>query len=961
MYKYLISIISFSLFSLLVFSKGETDLLKKLNSEKTSEQALLNINISELYRNSDLDKSIKYIENAILISESLNNDKIKAKALKSAGVSYFYKSDYQKSLLYYSKASLLFLKFKDFDNLSKVYNNIGIIYERWGDYKNSMFYYLKCLRIENELNDTIGVAGSYNNIANTYFYIKDFDNGIIYLKKAYKIFKDNNKEQEANISNNIGVFFEKKGNLDSALFYYNKSLNIRKEINDEIGLSVSNNNIGYVNFLKNNYKKSIGYFKKSLLYSKKIKNNKQIISTLENFANTYIKLNKLDSTIFYLDESMQYSDSTNIFQLKLNYYKLISKVFKLKKDFKNSLYYFELYSNLKDSLLNNKKIESTELIYQKYDSEQKQLELKLKDFQIKKANKERKFNDKLNFMLILSIILLLGFITIIVYLLIINNKKSKKLNIETKTRKEIQKSLSFTKSKLINSLKNKDEEIINKNIYLNLVLKSLPIGIITSDKYGNIIFANKYASMSLGLNNPEEANGINLITDKRFQKVGVSNQLKKVIELKKACQFNIINTFSKASNNIIYKVTINPIENNKDEIYFGLIEDITLQKKYEDNLITSKELEVNSNKLKSIFLANISHEIRTPLNAIIGFSELLESEDISKEKSKTYLEIIQKNSKSLLNLINDIIDISKIEAGELKIYKKVTNINNLLKQICLVNKEIKIIQNPNLKIKLNITEKDDLLLITDENRLKQIIDNLVNNAIKFTPKGEINLGYTKYGDRIEFYIEDTGVGVPEKDLPTIFNRFFQASNQVEKINSGSGLGLAITKNLVELLGGTITCVSKINEGTKFTFSLPLDYPLNYEENVNAINTLDLKGLKVLIAEDNESNYIYLKDLLEKNNATVQRANNGFEAISKLKNDKNFDIIFMDIRMPIIDGITAFNEIKKLNINIPIIAQTAYASNDEREKYINIGFTDYISKPIYSKKLFDVIKKHCNLA
>ncbi len=954
-------ILLFVLLSLSIIKANTiTNLSKKLTDKKTPNQILLNINISEKYRNINFDSSKYYITKAIKIANNINNYELLAKSYKSAGVTYYFTGDYNKALDYYNKALVIFNKLKDLENSSKVYNNKGIIYEHWGDYQKSMSNYLKCLKIEKQLHDTIGIAGSYNNLANTYFYIKNYKQGIYYLKKSYAIFKNNDKEQEANILNNIGKFFENDNKIDSSLIYYFDALKIRKQINDKEGLSLSYNNIGYIYLLKKEYKTAIHYFYTSLKLAKSLSNKKQIFSTSENLSKAYHNINNIDSTEYFLNKCLNLTDSTNFFTYKVNYYLIKSEISRKQNKINEALNYYIKYSKLKDSLLNRKNIENTELIYQKFKNQQNNKELKIKNLQIEKTKAENKFKDKLNFLLTLSITLLILFLLFVIYLFILNKRTNKKLIQEVQIRKKIQQSLLLAKNKLNNSVKLKDSELVNQFNYINSILLSLPVGVITANINGDINFTNNYASLIFGISDTSKAKGINLFIDNRFVKVGLPEYLNKVIKTKKIQNFIITDDNKKRNKVILYKVTIKYIENTSAPFLLGLIEDITIQKKYEENLVKLKDAANEANKLKSIFLANLSHEIRTPLNAIIGFAELLENNNLPPEKAKNYLSIIQKNSISLLNLINDIIDISKIEANELKIHKKLTDVNNLLKQIYLINKKINLKNKPDIEIKLDIPD-ENLLLITDENRLKQIIINLINNAIKFTEKGEIIIGYTKDKNQVKFFIKDTGVGIPKKDLPTIFNRFFQASNQVEKNNSGRGLGLSITKNLIELLGGSIYCESEVNKGSKFYFTLPNDLLLTSEINNEKNIKINLQGINILIAEDNDSNFLYINELLKSKKANITRTVNGIETINILKTNTNFDIILLDIRMPIVDGIATLKEIKKLNIKIPVIAQTAYASDDERSKYIKLGFDDYISKPINSKKLFEILKKFIKLA
>jgi signal transduction histidine kinase/ligand-binding sensor domain-containing protein/CheY-like chemotaxis protein len=384
-------------------------------------------------------------------------------------------------------------------------------------------------------------------------------------------------------------------------------------------------------------------------------------------------------------------------------------------------------------------------------------------------------------------------------------------------------------------------------------------------------------------------------------------------------------------------------------------------------LIEAKEKAEESDRLKSSFLANLSHEIRTPLNAIVGFSLLLGEKRTDDEERDEYNAIIQNSSNTLLELISDILDISRIEAGQLELDLKEVSLEAVISDLVgiydLFMKREDI--GSNKPVHFRVAIEDVILktqLITDKLRLEQILSNLISNAIKFTREGYIELGCTKVTgeEMLEFYVKDTGIGIKEEYQQIIFERFRKVEEDKSHLQRGTGLGLAITSQLVTLLGGTIRVFSRVGEGSVFYFTIPLikaDTPYIPIQKLKMSNIVpDFLGCRILVAEDDLSNFHYIEKLLKKAHASVIHAENGKEVLQILQVEHDIQLILMDIKMPEMDGIEALKELKKLNIQIPVIAQTAYALADEVVKLKKEGFADYISKPIQREHLYSVIEK-----
>ena len=400
---------------------------------------------------------------------------------------------------------------------------------------------------------------------------------------------------------------------------------------------------------------------------------------------------------------------------------------------------------------------------------------------------------------------------------------------------------------------------------------------------------------------------------------------------------------------------------------YGIYRDITDRKRIEKSLIIAKEKAEESDRLKSAFLSNMSHEIRTPMNAILGFSGLLSDPESSEEEKNEYIEIIKERGNDLMRIISDIIDVAKIESGQLKISIKDCKVNRLLEDIHTTFTQIKQKQGKNnvdLIIHLEVPDHE-FTILTDPQRLRQVITNLVENALKFTESGAIEFGYAikedvGIGKSIEFFIEDSGIGIPQEMHAVIFERFRQVDDSHTRTYGGTGLGLTICKNLTHLMGGELNLQSEVGKGTRFTITLPM-WTISSQreepaEDKTKTKERDWKEKVILIAEDEESNYTFLEHVLKRTGVKLLWAQNGMEAVNIAQTEK-IDLILMDIRMPGMDGYEATEIIKKGNKSLPIIAQTAYALKGEKELSIGSGCDAYISKPIDIIELMGLLSTH----
>lgn len=377
-------------------------------------------------------------------------------------------------------------------------------------------------------------------------------------------------------------------------------------------------------------------------------------------------------------------------------------------------------------------------------------------------------------------------------------------------------------------------------------------------------------------------------------------------------------------------------------------------------LAEAKTKAEDADKLKSAFLANMSHEIRTPMNGILGFSGMLSNPDLDKEKQMQFIRIIQDCSNQLLTLIDDLIDIAKIESNQVKIEISSTCLNDVLFEVYSLFKPKTDIAGLELFLSPGLLDSRSYVM-TDEIRLKQVLINLMSNAIKFTTKGYVKFGYVILGEFIEFYIEDTGIGIPREYYEIIFDRFRQVGSEGKKRYGGTGLGLSISKSLVSLLGGKIWVESELNKKSVFYFTIPNhtagENDQVYKRIGTGIKPAFEKLVTILVAEDEQMNFLFFAEIFNNMNVKLLRAVDGEEAIRIFKDNPDIDIVLMDLKMPGINGFDAAREIRKIRKDVCIIAQTAYAQSSDKFKAIQAGCDDYISKPINTIELFRIIHKY----
>jgi len=463
---------------------------------------------------------------------------------------------------------------------------------------------------------------------------------------------------------------------------------------------------------------------------------------------------------------------------------------------------------------------------------------------------------------------------------------------------------------------------------------------------GKIINANQAAADFYGWS-LDELRGMNIQQITQL----TPEELKSNLEKAKTSKQNEFQVRHKRADGLQRDIELfsNNIEIDGKNILYAIIHDIT----------DRKQAAEESDRLKAAFLANISHEIRTPMNGILGFSELFKEPDLTGEEKEEYIDLIHQSGLRMLNLINDLMDISKIDAREVKLQITETSANKLLREVEAFFKPAAKKKGVELRCTMALSDNDSFMT-TDCLKLNQIITNLIQNALKFTTKGSIDFGYNKKKAGLEFFVIDTGRGIPADKKEKIFERFQQVDNSLTRAHEGAGLGLSISKAYVEMLGGTIHVESKEGVGSTFTFTHPYKQIKKQQAQSNKDKVLSTcnsaLAFCLLIVEDDEVSTLLLKRSLKNQNISILCAENGWEAVELVQCHPEINLVLMDLKMPVMSGYDATKKIKQLRPDLPVIAQSAFTTKEEKQKAREAGCSNFITKPINNTELHNLIQE-----
>jgi len=930
-------------------------LLKILPLAESPERIDILTTLSKHYLSFSMDSSREYARLALIDAKKLNDKNVIAETYKLLGNICYYQGNYNNVIEFYDSSAMAYEQSGDSLGLAKVWNNLGIIYQNIGNYEKSIDFHYKSLECKINLKDSSGIANSYNNIGSIYFDMEELGKAHEYFLKALKISEklNNHVSIQGNL-NNLGLINQEFGNFEKSLEYFNRSLKAGEQNSNQKGIANTYHNIGKSNFLLGQYNSALEYYFKSLDIYKKIgiKNSE----TLNNIGQVYIELDYYKQALKYLNRALIIARDNNQFKNFRDIYKNLSVAYERLNQFDKAHENYVKFNYYDDSIKNQIYSNNLDKINSRYEIEKKkeeieklnlenQLILEKKDSEIRRRNYTiYSFIAGFISILIISIILLRLF-----------RQKAKSNTLLKQQNEEILRSDKIIKK--INKSLSENEEMLRS------VFDASPYSILVMDSNTTIIDCN---NASLAMFNAKNKRAIlnkkieNLIITEDpsaiLDNLNKTNGRKLLNKLECTLKKNDDTTFNAEISSSIIKDS-----SGKLKAYLLIITDITERQNFIKSLKEAKIEAEESDRLKTAFLANMSHEIRTPMNSIIGFSNLLNEPELQHNKKQEYLQHILHSSNLLLKLIDDIIDISKIEAGQLNVNIVECRINPLLKEVFNSFNEPN--KKSNVELRLNLPPESDLFYFrTDLLRIRQILSNLIGNALKFTEEGFIEISYriddSKSKPYIEFCIKDTGIGIPKNKQEIIFDRFRQIDESRTRRFGGTGLGLAISKRLVEVLGGDIWVDSEPKKGSTFYFTLPFENGAEKDSIVIEqfqAGKFNWKGKTILIAEDENSNFELIKATIYKTKIKIVRAHNGEEAVAAVKKNK-VDIVLMDIRMPVMNGYDATKLIKSTNPELPVISITAYAMSEDESKSIEAGCDKYISKPIKPGKLLELINE-----
>jgi PAS domain S-box-containing protein len=917
--------------------------LARSKKDKISEAKIL-ATIGDIYYKLDYDKlALPYYMESWSIAKSLNIKLQLADYSMHIGDTYYKLHAIDSATRYYQQSMILYRKLNHDKGIADIYLRFGNTNWFTATYDKALDYYLKSLVIYNKINYNPGMARIYNNIGSLYTILDDNKNAMINFQKALHYFKDYDDSRSlSELYFRLGAAYERNKQYDSAFYYFDWAKTMFDSLHLENKIAVINQSIGSIYFAQGRYNDALTMAKKTLDTYIKYDNKWGITEVSNNLAIYYIKVEDYSKALNFLQQSLQLSKEINSVELLKITYLNYSKYYKEKEQYKNALHYYTLYQEMNDSVLTKEKTKRIAELQAQYEAENQLRELQKKDEELTRNN-ELIRRQRRNLYIFGTGIILILFMSFGLYrqYRLLEHKKQK--------------------IQLINE--ELDQRVKDKTTALRLTQFSIDQAadpIFWIEAGGQFIYVNNAACKYLEFSKNEllSKNITSLIprfTTPDWNDIWdiIKSEGLLVIE----SEFN-----KKDKTKLPVEINFNYIFHEEKEYAFAFIHNIADRKLKEENLRKAKEKAEEADKLKSAFLANMSHEIRTPMNAIIGFSDLLLQDETSREEKKEFGDIIKNSGDTLLKLIDDIIDISLIEAGQLKMNVKLFNLNILLKEILRFYQEEKVrLEKQHIDIRLNEANFNNQIYIhADKIRFRQIITNLVGNALKFTEKGSVEIGYSQntHG-MLQLYVKDTGIGIAGEKLAVIFERFIKVSDE-KKLYSGTGLGLAISKKLAEQMGGNLNATSELGKGSAFLLTIPFEtqtFPIEKEEIIVEHNRkYNWVDKSVLIVEDVESNYQLLETFLKKTGIKIHWAKDGKEALHFCKKHCP-DAVLMDIQLPTIDGYEVTREILSRYPAVPIIAQTAFAIVGEKEKILEAGCVDYITKPIDSAILYETMYKY----
>jgi len=955
-FKYLFVAAYFTLAATIFANPQIEELEKQLTEVQGEERFELLLNLSKQHWFIDPTKSIEYAKNALSLSDSLQSDIKKTRALNRIGNGFYFMEEYRIALDYYDQSLELSEKIEYPTGIATASNNIGLIYNVLGDYDMALDYYYKSLEIEKNIKDDKGIANTSINLGNIYYYLGNFKKARELFKEALKLYTISNDQKGLfDAYNNLGSTFSEEGQLDSAQHYYQKSLKLSFQLNDPDLKTSALNNLGTVYFNSGEYDLAIEYYKESLILSRKIEDQWSEANTLRNLGGVYLEKKNYSSASNKFKEAMKIAQEIDATRLVMDLYGDLSEYYKKIGSYKKALEFKEKYSQLNDSIFNEETTKQISNLEAKYifRTKDQQLELITKENEVK--NLRIRTQQYIIYIIASLSLLILALVFVYYYRSHINKKARMMLE---------DKNVRITEQKIL--LEKTIDELKDSEAKYKSLVDSVQDGLFILQQE-KLIYANDAFCHILGYDNYSEIFELNpeqIVAAEDYPKIYKNYQNRLAGKyVPTSYEFKMIH---KSGKHIDINICAGMTRFHGKPALIGTIKDITSQKEYEQQLIREKEKAEQATDSKSMFLAGMSHEIRNHMNSIIGITDVMSDSELNQEQ-KEYVEVIKTSGNNLLNIINEILDFSKIEARQVFLESEEFDLKKLIREVITLHEPKA--RKVGLKLNSHIDPSIPEQIIGDQTRLSQVLINLVSNAIKFTPKGEIDVRVLHHSvnagqnhKEIKFEVTDTGIGISKESQEKLFKAFSQTHSSVLMEKGGSGLGLAISKQLVELMGGEIGVESEPNKGSTFWFTIATSGMKENETVKTSIplakNKVSNNNIHVLVVEDNLLNQRLTTNILLKEGFDVEVADNGEIGLEKYKSN-NFDVVLMDIQMPVMDGIRATRLIRQFEAETAhkkamIIAITAYAKEGEKQRLFDAGMDFYLNKPYKPAELLKII-------
>ena len=831
-------------------------------------------------QNREYHQAQQIAHEGLMLAEHVHFDKGRAELLRTIGSAYYFLSDFEQSLKYYEQALNICEKMQDSNGMALNYYNIHLIYDAQSKIYYSLDVLQKAMSIWRQLGNTNYEIIASRSIIQLYQDIGDLQLAKVYAEEALQLaIETGNRRQQALLFDMLAtIHILIGGSKEVAEDYFQKSLQIYEELNDQLAVARITHNIASEIYLNDMEMAATLLRKSANIYEKLSPTHHHLFEIYNSFANMFQAINQDDSTKYFKKKALNKAilsenaqtianayDTTAMFYLQKgninlaeNYFNKafeiavktelysvqssslwgLSTVSYRKGDYKTAFEHLRKYQVMNDSLSREENKKNVQKLTMQYEFEKDMTE-KNEAIKAQLERQQQAIKYQQIIVTIISIALLCTAILLVFVIRSHNRNRQANMKLEQQHREilhinsELQKShceLSRYKDNLEKMVEEQTEKLQQSEMQLRTLSDNLPGGCI----YRKYVFPNGKEIITYISNTAEEWLGINAETImddiNRFYRQMAPEDLEKKRQLEQesirsmspySCEYRLM----KGDREVWLLENAMPhADENQSIVWDTIVVDITDYKKFEKDLIEAKEHAEKSDKLKSAFLANMSHEIRTPMNGIVGFLNFIEREDLPAEKRHAYTGIIRGNVQQLLQLIGDIVDISKMDSQQLSLHRITFDLNKLLNELEIFFQDFILKHDKNLELLLDRSEFISPCTIeSDPVRLKQVVSNLIGNAVKFTEKGYVRFGYklTENRDQLYFFVEDTGIGIPESKKEYIFERFRQAHDgKTQILYGGTGLGLAISKNLVEMMGGKINVDSEEGVGSSFYFTLP---------------------------------------------------------------------------------------------------------------------------------------------